>query len=412
MTTLAQLRHQRAELLDKANEINHTHQHKAMPQAASDDLNGLLNQIERVDAQMDVHKASADAAAPSWKTGTDDASVKVLRNTADIRAHFAGVHQGPASRPGDDAMRLDDFVRGVAGMKTTASVTNALSVGTDTAGGFTVPTVVMPGILEALVPASALLSAGAGIVPLDLGGKTFTTAAINAIPTAAWRLESGAVAQSDPTFRAVTATPQSLAFYFKVSRELLADAKNLQEALTTTIAQSFARELDRVGLRGTGTAPEPRGILNTVGVQAIANGANGAALAGYASFFSAASAILSGNGSMPTAAIMSPRSLVKLGGLTDSTGQPLRVPGMLESLKLIATSAVPDNLTVGTSTDCSQIYIGDFTKVVFMLREQMSIQVATELFAGTGEVAFVCHMRADVAVMYPSVLSVVTGVRA
>lgn len=53
----------------------------------------------------------------------------------------------------------------------------------------------------------------------------------------------------------------------------------------------------------------------------------------------------------------------------------------------------------------------NFPKMQFMMREQMSIQVANELFAGTGEIGFICHARADVAVMYPKAIAVVTGVR-
>ena len=108
---------------------------------------------------------------------------------------------------------------------------------------------------------------------------------------------------------------------------------------------------------------------------------------------------------------MSPRSLIKLAGLTDTTGQPIEKPSMLENRKLISTSQVPNNLTVGTSSDCSEIYVGDFSKVQFMMREQMSIQVARELFAETGETGFICHVRADVAIMYPKAIAVVTGVR-
>ena len=72
---------------------------------------------------------------------------------------------------------------------------------------------------------------------------------------------------------------QNLRRAIRVSRELLADAENIAEALRLAIALSFARELDRVGLLGTGTAPEPRGVLNTAGIQSVTNGANGAALA-------------------------------------------------------------------------------------------------------------------------------------
>lgn len=333
-------------------------------------------------------------------------STNVLRNADDFARHY-GRHKGQ-----DESFDIADFLKGVANLRTTPEVSNALSVGTDTSGGYAVPGMLMPGILAALAPASSLLQAGAGIVTLEDGAKSFTTAAVDTIPTAAWRAEGGALAESDPAFRAVVATPRSLSFMFKVSRELLADAVGLTEALNIAIGQAFAKELDRVGLRGTGTAPQPRGILNTSGIQAVTNGANGAALAGYANLFSAIQALMAADAPMPGAAIMSPRSLVKLGGLVDSTGQPVAMPGMLEPVRLIASSQIPNNLTVGTSTDCSEIYVGDFSKVYFAMRENFSVQLLNELYAGTGEIGFACHVRADVVLTYPAAFSVVTGVRA
>lgn len=335
---------------------------------------------------------------------------KVLRSAADIDNHFAR-RRRDGFNPEDAEIEIHDFLRGVANMQTTPAVRNALTVGTDTAGGFSVPTVLLPQILKALVPVSSLLQAGAGLVMLEDGAKSFNMAAVNAIPTAAWRSENGALAESDPTFRNVQVIPQSLSFMFKVSRELLADGQGLQEALYIAVAQAFAKELDRVGLRGTGTAPQPRGILNTAGIQSVTNGANGAALASYANLLSGVQSVLQADAPMPTAAIMSPRSLVKLAGLTDTTNQPLRKPAMLDGVPLIGTSQIPNNLTVGTSTDCSEIYVGDFTQLRFMLREQLSVQVLAERFADNGQVGFACHMRADVAVLYPAAFCVVTGVR-
>ena len=108
---------------------------------------------------------------------------------------------------------------------------------------------------------------------------------------------------------------------------------------------------------------------------------------------------------------MSPRSLVTLAGQLDTTGQPLEVPPMLRDMQMLSTSQIPVNLTVGTSTDCSEIYLGTFQNVVFMLREAPSIQLLTELHAATGEIGFLCHARVDVAVLRPSVFAVITGVR-
>lgn len=312
-------------------------------------------------------------------------------------------------------LSLGAFVRAVAGMRVTHPelMQRVLSIGTDSAGGFMVPSVLMPGVLDALAPASSLIQAGASIIPLDMGAKDANWAAVETLPTAGWRAENGAVPESDPVFRQVKGVPRSLAFYFKVSRELLMDVQNIEAQLAVVIGQSFAAALDAAGLRGSGTAPTPRGVSNTSGIQAVGNGTNGASLATlrWANLMTGLQSILAANGPTPTAAIMSPRSLVGFGNLADSTNQPLRRPQPLEPLQFISTSQIPNNLTVGSSTDCTEIYLGNFRSVGFVMRERPSIQLLSERFAEVGQVAFLCHVRADVIVTYPSTLAVVTGVR-
>jgi HK97 family phage major capsid protein len=372
----------------------------------TDALLFAASMIERLTEQLDY-------AAGATNVENRVPGIKAMRNSGDFEKHYNAGDHGPMLGDDNRDMRITDFLRGVANLRTTGSVQNALTVGTDASGGYAVPSILMPGILSALVPVSSLLQAGSSIIALDEGAKSFTTAALNAIPTAAWRAESGALATSEPTFRSVVATPHSLAFQFKISRELLADGQGIEQALNNAIAQAFAKELDRVGLLGSGTAPEPRGILNVSGIQSVTNGVNGASLATtrYANIFSAAQSILQADAPMPTAAIMSPRSLIGLGSLADTTNQPLRVPGMLESVKLIGTSQISNALTVGSSADCSQIFVGDFSKLYFAMRESVSIQMLHELHAGTGEIGFACHMRADVVLTYPSAFAAITGVR-
>lgn len=330
---------------------------------------------------------------------------KAMHNYGEFKAHFASKDDST------EQVSVTEFLRGVAGMQTTPAVHAALSVGTNTAGGYSVPAKTMPLILGALSSVSSLMLAGAGIVPMPEGAKTVTTAVVDTVPTASWRLERGAVAESDPVFRGVLAAPQSLAFYFKVSRELLADGQGIEAALQIAIGQAFAQALDYAGLRGSGTAPEPLGIKGTPGIHLIANGANGAALAGYANFMSAIEALLTANAPMPTAAIMAPRSLVKLASLTDTTDQPLRKPELLATLPFIATPQIPVDLSTGTSSDTSEIYLGDFTKMYFLMRESLSIQLLREAFATTGEIGFLCHVRADVVITHPAAFALVTSVR-
>lgn len=397
-------------LRDTAHAAHARHDSKAA-EAAVDEMAAVSTWVRRTQDGLDIldqtPTAARAAADGAWRD-SGGRPLKAMRTRADFEAHYRADERGNA----DGETTLGAFFRGVAGMPTTPAIRNALSEGTNSAGGFAVPSILMPDILSALAPNSSLLQAGMPIVPLADGAKTYTTAVMSGIPTAAWRSEAGAVSESDPVFSSVVAAPQSLAFFFRISRELLADAPNLEQALLTSIGQAMAKEMDRAGLRGTGTAPQPRGISNTSGIQSVSNGANGAALAGYTNFMSAIQALLTADAPMPTAAIMHPRSLVKLGGLIDTTNQPLRRPPILDGLPLLTTSQIPVNLTVGTSTDCSEIYLGDFSKMALMLRESLSVQLLSELYAANGQVGFMCHVRADFAVMYPAAFAVVTGIRA
>jgi HK97 family phage major capsid protein len=103
--------------------------------------------------------------------------------------------------------------------------------------------------------------------------------------------------------------------------------------------------------------------------------------------------------------------LTVLDGLLDTANQPRQQPKILDNTKFIATSQIPNNLTVGTSSDCTEIYIGDFSKFIYFMREGVSIQLLKETFAATGEIGFMCHTRVDAAAIYPAALAVVTGVR-
>lgn len=373
----------------------------------------LLERVEELEAKGTGIRTALGGkkVVPSDAVSVGGELVPVLRKGADFQTHYAQKQDADDL----DGLTFADLMRGIAGMKTSAVATKALSVGTGTAGGYAVPTVVMPGILEALTPASACLQAGMGIVDVSMmDGKGFNWAAVDTVPTAAWRSEAGGVAESDPTFRQVATTPRSLSFYFKVSRELLADAGNMDGALRTAIAQAFAKELDRTALRGSGTPPEPTGILSTTNVGSVANGANGATQSSlrWANLHSAVQTILGYDAPVPSAAIMSPRSLVGYSALADTTNQPLARPEALKNLQFIGTSAVPNNLTVGSSSDCTEVYVGDFAQVLMVMRERPTILLANELFALNGQVGFVCHVRADIAVLYPRAFAVVTGIRA
>ena len=356
--------------------------------------------------------AGSTAPSPEFVDQKTGAPMRTIKTGDDVAAKLAQKSQHTEAASDSIA----DFFRGVAGMKSRGELTKkALAAGTDAAGGFMLPSNVFSGVLQAMTAESTVMTAGAQMVLLDGpdGAKSYTFAAVQTVPTASWRLENAGVAESDPVFRAVTVVPKSLAFYFKVSRELLGDAANLSEVIQLAAAQAFAKELDRVALLGTGVDPQPRGLANWAGVQAVGNGANGASLATtkFANLFSGAQAILNADGPMPTAAISSHRTRVGLASLVATDGQPLQTPGMLQGIRQLSTSQISNALTVGSSNDCSQMFLGDFRYMGYAMRESLSVRAMAETFAATGQVGFFCHARVDVFVTHPSVFAVVNGIR-
>jgi HK97 family phage major capsid protein len=287
-------------------------------------------------------------------------------------------------------------------------IRNALSEGTDSAGGYTVPKRLMGQLIDRMRARTVCVQAGALTVPLET--QTTTIARVASDPTAAWRLESGAINVADPTFEAVTFTARSLSVLVKVSRELLDDSANIDQALMAAFAGSLAVEVDRVCLVGTGTAPEPRGIFNTTNVNSVSMGTNGAQLTSYGKQLDCLYELQLDNAPAPTAQVMHPRTWRTIQGFADTTNQPLQQPPGLVGLPQMVTTSIPITQTQGTANNASSIIVGDFSQLLIGVREELRIEVLRELFAGTGEYAFVAHLRMDVAVAHPEAFCKLVGV--
>jgi HK97 family phage major capsid protein len=378
----------------------------------------IIDHQERMDQTAEDNMAGGRAAAGGESDGTlrdqEGKRIGVLLPNATLRDAGAVAKRLGHDRQAFDGKERGDlsaFFRGIAGGRTTEAIQASLSEGTDSQGGYAVPTWLLPGILSALVPASSMLQAGANVAVLQQPGDSFKIAAVDTVPTAGWRAENGSLDESDPAFRAVTITPRSLAFIFKVSRELLMDAPGMEQALRIAIAAAFAKEIDRAGLIGTGTAPEIQGILDTTGVNVYDMGSTaGGELKDYSSIIKARTLIANDNAPAPTAIITSTREAETIDLFADTTGQPLRRPPALEAMKFVSTSQVPINDTHGSATDASTMYLGDFGMATFYMREALSIQKLNELYAANGQIGFACHARVDLALAYPKAFCTIKGV--
>jgi len=80
-------------------------------------------------------------------------------------------------------------------------------------------------------------------------------------------------------------------------------------------------------------------------------------------------------------------------------------------MSFVPTSQLPTDVDGGTSDDASEIFVGNFNGLYFLMREALSVQLLREAYSKTGEIGFLCHMRADVVINYPQQFTVITGVR-
>jgi len=333
--------------------------------------------IEAISNQLDLDEAAAAHFGGSgWPNG--DAGFIVLDKSDKLAAHVKAA-------PGGNRIGFGEFVQAMALGPRTPDIRAAMEEATIGGGGATVPEYLFAELIDRMRAQTVCISAGAKTVQLET--QKTSIARLTGDPTAAWRLENAAIAESAASFDRVTFTANSLAVLVKVSRELLEDSVNLNQALLTAFAGSMAISIDKAALIGSGTAPEPRGIWNTTGVNALTAGA-----LNYSLLLDALLALKGANAPDPTAIAMPPSDWRTLQGLADSTGQPLRPPVALERVPQLTTTTLPGH----------QVIVGDFRQLMIGIRSGLRIELLTERFADNHQFAFIAHLRADVQLAHPA----------
>ncbi|MDQ3678641.1 MAG: phage major capsid protein [Actinomycetota bacterium] len=279
-----------------------------------------------------------------------------------------------------------------------------------TAGGHMVPTPVAASVIDKARAAASVFRAGAQTVPMT--SQTLKYARLTSEPTPGWRNEGAAINDQAMVFDAVTFQAQTMALLVKCSLELFEDAPNTDDVIANSFAMQIALELDRVALRGSGTSPEPRGVRNQTGVTLTSHGANGDTIANlkYNMMIDALAAARASNFE-PNAIIDAPRTEQGLSKLVDTTGQYITPPAALSGIPRLATNQIPINITVGTSTDTSEVYTGDWSKLLIGIRTGLTLRFLGERFIDNGQYAFLAYLRGDVQLAQPAAFVVDTGVR-
>lgn len=146
-----------------------------------------------------------------------------------------------------------------------------------TAGGNLVATDLLAGsFIELLRNKLALARVGATVLNGLQGNIAIPKQTGSA--TAYWVGEGNAPTESDPTLGQVTMSPKTVGAFVDYSRRLLLQSSvDVEQMVRNDLARVIALEIDRAGLYGSGNSNQPRGLVNTVGI-------NTKALTGYGTF--------------------------------------------------------------------------------------------------------------------------------
>ncbi|PRY00696.1 phage major capsid protein [Allonocardiopsis opalescens] len=311
----------------------------------------------------------------------------------EFRLGYLGAHlKAMMGEPGDLARYRSELPAALKDMSTSGSPE-------------LVPAPIAAQLIDRLRSVSSVMASGAMTVPMTT--STLSMPRIVSDPSVSWLNEGATVTPSDGDVDAVTFTARRLTALTKVSQELAEDSNPVAvgAVLAQSMAASFAIELDRVALRGSGTPPEPDGVRNQTGVSITS--AVGAA--DWGTLSNLAATVATAN-SIPTGFIWSVRTANAVGQLREdgATGAYLMPPTHIADIPRRATTAVPIDLGAGTNE--SEIYCGNWAELMIGIRIGFELRTLNERYADEGKIGVLGRMRADVQLRHGASFAVGTGV--
>jgi HK97 family phage major capsid protein len=350
------------------------------------------------------------------------------RAGCDNFAHFlfrSKFDQAFAERRIKLARRVDaDLVDSSVGMQQ-----RALAEGSTGAGGALVPPQFIQELLDIARAEAVAFQAGVQMRPTN--SNLVDMPALTTSATAAWVSENGAIAPSDQVFAQQSTSISKLGAGVKISNELIADADpSIIQIVQEDLGKVIGLRLDLGILEGSGSAPEIRGIANTAGVTAGAS--------------------LGANGGTPTlnqlldtmynlyavniadedrwSVVFHPRALNSLRKIVDTTGNyilssasgvnaPVSRPRGLIGLPYYMSTQLSIARTVGTSTDCTNIYLGRFHEMIAFMSGAFTIDLSNAAADATNSAWWSdqtwlrAKQRVGFLVRRPAGIAVISGVR-
>ena len=278
-------------------------------------------------------------------------------------------------------------------------VSNVLTEGTDTSGGYLVPDEYDARLIEKLDEDNVMRSLGTVIQ--TSGERKINVAASK--PAASWIEEGGELVFSDPQFSQIILDAYKLSVAVKVSEELLADnAYDLEGWLINSFSRALANSEEEAMVIGDGIS-KPTGIL-TSGEVGITTAGNKIEADEIIDLIYKLKRLYRSNAVFLTA----DSTLAAIRKMKDSTGQYLWQPALTagEPDRLLGYPVCTSAFVPAVASGQPVLAFGDMSYYNIGDRGVRSFAALHELYAGVGQVAFVCKERVDGKLVLPEAVQV------
>jgi len=282
-----------------------------------------------------------------------------------------------------------------------SEVLNALSIGTDSEGGYLVPDEFEQTLVAALEEENIIRTL-AHVITSSSGDKKIPVVASNG--AASWVDEGASIPESDDTFGQVNLGAHKLATMLKISEELLNDsAFNLEQYAAKEFGRRIGRAEEEAFIGGDGTG-KPTGFLTSAQIGVTAAAAAAITLDEIIDLYHSLREPYRRNAVF----IVNDMTVKAIRKLKDNTGVYLWQPSMLANTpdtilgRPVKTSSFMPALAAGSKA----IAFGDFSYYWIADRQGRAFKRLNELYAANGQVGFLGSQRVDGKLILPEAVKV------
>lgn len=374
----------------------------------------------------------SQAAKALWydQSGDDVAERSVVWPTTVEQALQLFDHMGE-TKATKELDRLDDAIKGVESVNATKAMgeSGSYALTGGTSGGILVPPEFLQSLFSYALTPKVALRRVPGVRTLQVNSNNVRLPRETTRAGASQASEAGTLSSADATLAQQSITIEKQYAFRRWSNELADDSNpSFMEFLGQTVVRDLAVQQDSQYLQGNGSTPQIQGLIGYSGITnpALPNGTNGGS-PDFDTFFDAIYQLDLANANCDFL-IAHPRVWNTLRKKKDANGRylmsPVGVPTgygdmagnprgvLLDYIPIFTTTSLSIALTVGSSTDCTTIVMGDSSQVVILERAGIELGFSEHVYFTTDEMAVRAISRSAVAILQPAAIETLTGNRA